>query len=251
MLKLAPALVSFVLAIAAPAAAQAPSTSAVALLQGSWELTSQGGARKCRLMLRPDMAKGRRLVGYPVACRRSLPVLGRVVAWSVSDDGYVILLDAEGKPVLAFEDDAAALKLKAQADGVDYQLDSMGRSRRYVARAATPPAPRVPFDPTRGPPRESIPGIYAMLRQGGQEVCRVQLSTDPGAAEGRFLTRHPARCRDKGLQVFDLVAWRYTGWRIHLIARRGHEMSLVPAGEGEWRKEPAGSADLSLRKVQP
>jgi hypothetical protein len=178
-------------------------------------------------------------------------VLGRVAAWSVSEEGFVVLVDAEGRPVLAFEDDAAAFKLKARADGVDYQLDSMGRLRRYVARAATPPAPRVPFDPARAPARESIPGTYAMLRQGGQEVCRVQLGTDPGAAEGRFLARHPVRCRDKGLQVFDLVAWRYTGGRIHLIARRGHEMSLVSAGEREWRKEPAGSAELSLRKIEP
>ncbi len=247
---LAPALLSGAALAQAPAGGRAAALPpAVAQLQGAWELQTPNGARKCRLTLRPVEVKGGRSVGFPSTCRRSLPVLGRIAAWSVSDAGYVRLNDTEGKAVLAFEDDAAAFKLKASADGADYLLDSLGRPRRYVQRVAAPAAPRVPFDPARAPARETIPGTYTMIRYGGQEVCRIALGTQPGAAEGRYLASFPTRCRDQGLQVFDAVAWRYSGGRIHLIARRGHEMTLLPTSEGEWRKDPPGAAELTIRKL--
>lgn len=243
------------LMLALPAAAQAPARPspappAVVQLAGAWDLTSQGGARKCRLTLRTNEAKGGRALGFPATCRRPLPVLGKVTAWTVSDDGFIRLVDGDGKPVLSFEDDAPALKLKASADGADYQMDSLGRPRRFVPRIAAVPPPRIAFDPARAPPRESIPGLYGMFRYGGQEVCRISLGTNPGAADGRFLTDYPTRCRDKGLQVFDVVAWRYSGGKVHLIARRGHEMTLVSTGEGEWQKDPPGGAELTLRRVR-
>jgi hypothetical protein len=88
-----------------------------------------------------------------------------------------------------------------------------------------------------------------MFRYGGQEVCRIVLGTNPGAADGRFLASFSTRCRDKGLQVFDAVAWRYTGGKIHLIARRGHEMTLVLTAENEWQKDPPGGSELTLRRL--
>jgi hypothetical protein len=244
-----------ILMLALPAQAQAPArlaaaSPAVMQLQGAWELTTQGGARKCRLTLRTIEAKGGRALGFPATCRRALPVLARISAWTVSDDGFVRLVDGEGKPVLSFEDDAAAFKLKASADGTDYQFDSLGRPRRFVTRVAAVPPPRIAYDPAKAPPRDSIPGLYGMFRYGGQEVCRISLGTNPGAAADRFLTSYPTRCRDKGLQVFDAVAWRYSGGKVHLIARRGHEMVLVSTGEGEWQKDPPGGSELTLRRVK-
>jgi hypothetical protein len=223
---------------------------AIQQLAGAWELIGQGGARKCRITLRNVEVKGGRAVGYPATCRRGLPILGRISAWTVSDDGLIRLTDASGQPVLSFSEDSEAFRLKASADGADYQIDSLGKPRRYVPRIANAPAaPRVAFDPAKAPPRESIPGTYTMIRYGGQEVCRVVLGTNPGAADGRFLTNFPTRCRDKGLQVFDAVAWRYTGGKVYLIARRGHEMTLVPTADGEWQKDPPGGSELTLRRL--
>jgi hypothetical protein len=243
------------LALASPASAQSPARTAavppaISQLAGAWELSAQGGARKCRLTLRTNEAKGGRALGFPATCRRPLPILGKIAAWTVSDDGFVRLVDGEGRPVLSFEDDAPALKLKASADGADYQMDSLGRPRRFVARTAASLPPRIVFDPATAPPRESIPGQYGMFRYGGQEVCRITLGTNPGAADGRFLTEFPSRCRDKGLQVFDVVAWRYSGGKVYLIARRGHEMVLVPTGDGEWQKDPPGGSELTLRRAK-
>jgi hypothetical protein len=45
------------------------------------------------------------------------------------------------------------------------------------------------------------------------------------------------------------VAWRYTGGKIHLIARRGHEMTLVLTAENEWQKDPPGGSELTLRRL--
>ncbi len=232
----------------APVRATAPSP-AVTQLQGAWELSSQGGARKCRLTLRVTETKGGRALGFPGPCRRALPVLNRISAWTVSDDGFVRLMDANGIVVITFADDPAAQTLTGSAEGTAYQFDSLGRPRRYVARPAGPVAPRVAYDPAKAPAKETIPGTYSMIRYGGQEACRMSLGTQPGSADGRFLASFPVRCRDKGLQVFDTVAWRYSGGKIHLIARRGHEMTLVPTGEGIWQKDPPGGSELSIRKV--
>jgi hypothetical protein len=255
---LAAALVTVV--VQAPASAQnaggrlspqSQTPPAVTALAGGWDLIGQGGQRKCRLTLRPQEGKGGRALGFPATCRRGLPILGRISAWTVSDDGFLRLHDAQGAIVLAFEDDPAALKLKAMAEGQSYQMDSLGKPRRFIARAAVaaPPPPRVPFDPARAPLRESIPGLYGMVRYGGLEVCRIMLGTSPGASEGRFLTSYPTRCRDRGLEVFDVVAWRYAGGRLFLIARRGHEMTMVPTGAGLWQKDPPAGAELTLRRL--
>jgi hypothetical protein len=231
--------------------AQAPPQE-VTQLAGAWELIAQGGQRKCKLTLRPQAVQGGFAVGIPTTCRRATPIVARVAAWRVAEDGFIRLVDGRGEPVLAFEDDAPAMRLKATAsDGQAYQLDSMGRIRRAVLRPATPQpaAPRIAFDPTRAPARETVPGVYSMIRFGGQEVCRIRLGTNPGAADNRFLTDYPTRCRDRGLTVFDVVAWRYAGGRLFLIARRGHEMTLLPTGEGQWEKDPPGGSELTLRKI--
>jgi hypothetical protein len=261
---MAPKLIPLALAgalLACPAAAQqarpqgagAAAPAAVTALQGAWELTSQDGRAKCRITLRAAEAKGGRALGFPATCRRPLPVLARVSAWSVSDDGFIRLNDADGTAVLAFEDEPAALKLKAAGPGgATFLLDPLGKPRRFVARTpAAPPPPRVAFDPARAPQQSSIPGAYGVYRYAGQEVCRITLGTQPGAADNRFLASHPVRCRDKGLQVFDVVAWRYAGGRLMLIARRGHEIALVPTRDGEWQKDPPGGSELILKRMAP
>ena len=236
-------------ASARPGAAATQTPPAITALQGAWELSTPDGTRKCKITLRINEAKGGRAIGFPATCRRALPVTAKLAAWSVSDDGFVRLNDANGATVLAFEDAPDLLKLKARADGAEFLFDALGKPRRFVARTVTVAAPRIAFDPARAPPRETIPGTYGLLRYGGQEVCRIVLSTEPGAADGRFLARFPTRCRDKGLQVFDAVAWRYSGGRVHLIARRGHEMSLVTTADGVWEKDPPGGAELTARRV--
>jgi hypothetical protein len=224
---------------------------AITQLQGGWDFLSQDGSRRCRITLRNVEAKGGRALGFPATCRRALPILTRVAAWSVSDDGLIRLNDADGRTLFAFEEDAQAFRLKARGpDGAEYKIDSLGRTRRFVSRtAAAPPPPRVPFDPARAPARETIPGLYGVARYGGQEVCRINLGTQPGSSDDRFLASYPQRCRDQGLAVFDAVAWRYTGGRLHLIARRGHEIILVSTGQGEWRKDPPGGSELFLKRL--
>lgn len=246
-------------AVRGPAAGPATATPAVesarpvplqafTALAGPWELIAEGGRRKCRITLRPQEAPGGRALAYPASCRRPIPIVSRFSAWTVGPDGFVRLLDARGQVVLAFEEDAEPFRLKASAEGKDYQFDSLGRMRRFVER--TPPAQqRAAFNPATAPPLESIPGLYGVLRDGEQEVCRINLTTNPAAGEGRFLANFPTRCRDRGLQVFDAVAWRYSGGRIFLIARRGHEIPLAQDAPNRWRRDLSGGQELWLRRA--
>lgn len=232
----------------APAGAAGAQARAYAALAGGWEMLADGGRRKCRLTLRAVDTPGGKVVGFPFNCRRSLPVLAKVAAWSVGADGLIRLNDARGAVVIAFEEASEPFRLKGRADDVEYQLDSQGRARRFVEAPARPATPRPAFNPGSAPAFETLPGLYAVLRAGGQEVCRINLGTQPGAQEGRFLASFPMRCRDRGLSVFDAVAWRYSGGRIFLIARRGHEIPLAPDGPGQWRRDQAGT-ELGLRKI--
>lgn len=238
-------------AAVAPAAetARPAPLQAFTALAGPWELIAEGGRRKCRITLRPQEAPGGRALAFPASCRRPIPIVARIAAWTVGPDGLVRLLDARGQVVLAFEEDAEPFRLKASADGKDYQLDSLGRMRRFVERTPPPTQQRAAFNPATAPPLETIPGLYGVLRIGEQEVCRINLTTNPAAGEGRFLASFPTRCRDRGLQVFDAVAWRYSGGRIFLIARRGHEIPLAQDGPNLWRRDLSGGQELWLRRA--
>lgn len=243
--------------LATPAFAQqrpatpAPPTLAVTTLSGAWEMSSEDGRAKCRLTLRSNEAPGGRAIGFPASCRRALPALAKVAAWTVSPTGTVQLNDNKGAAIVAFAEAPEPFKLKGSVDNRNYVLDSLGRTRRFVER---PPAPagaqqRGPATPANAPAFETLPGLYSMIRPGDQEVCRINLSLQPGAQDGRYLTSFPARCRDRGLQVFDAVAWRYSGGKLFLIARRGHEIPLVPGAPSQWTKDPPARSDLMLRKI--
>lgn len=222
---------------------------AFAALAGQWDMLTADGKRKCRLTLRPADVPGGKAVGFPASCRRPLPILGRVAAWGVTPDGLIRLNDVRGNPVLIFAEAPAPFRLTSTVENVEYQLDSLGRMRRFVERVAISPQQRAQINPANAPAFDTLPGLYGMIRPGDQEVCRINLSTQPGAQEGRYLANFPTRCRDRGLQVFDAVAWRYSGGKLFLIARRGHEITLIPDGPNQWSKDPPSRSDLTLRKA--
>ncbi len=236
---------------AQPTQAAAPRPAppqAFTALAGGWDLVSDDGRRKCRLTLQTAETPGGRRLGFQQSCRRNFPVLQRAAAWTVTPDGFVQINDARGVAAISFADHNEPFRVRGEAEGVAYQLDSLGRAKRFVERAAAP-APRAPINPQNAPPFETLPGLYGLLRAGDQEVCRINLTTQPAAGEGRYLANFPTRCRDRGLGVFDAVAWRYSGGRVFLIARRGHEIPMSADGPGRWRRDGTGGQDLWLRKA--
>lgn len=228
---------------------------AIAALLGAWTLEQVGAPRQCTVTFGPEAAGQGRQIRFPATCRRALPVMDKVTAWALLPDGTLRLDDALGKPVIRFTAPSGSRRLGKGIDGQDYALDAAGFARAAPRQPATPAetaatAAQRPtiVDPARAPPAESVPGLYALMRQPGREACRIRLAppADGQAAAARF----EGPCPDTGITIFDPSGWRYDGGRLTLVARKGHSVELVFETD-RWRKDPAVGAPLMLRRLQP
>jgi hypothetical protein len=228
---------------------------AIVPLLGAWTLEQVGAPRQCTVTLGAEAAGQGRQIRFPATCRRALPILEGVTAWSLSPEGEVRLSDAGGKPVIRFGPAASTRRQGRGSDGRDYALDAAGfaraapRSPPSPAEAAATAAQRPTIvDPARAPAPDTLPGLYALMRQPGREACRLRLAP---AAEGRPATAgFEGQCADTGITIFDPAGWRYEAGRLSLLARKGHSVDLV-FEDGLWRKDPAVGAPLMLKRLQP
>ena len=91
-----------------------------------------------------------------------------------------------------------------------------------------------------------VAGRYAVVREGGKDTgCMVTLSTN---ARGKvFRAQLAPACRDQGIVVFDPVGWWLERGKLHLQARKGHNIVLDFQSDGAWLR--AGEKPLGLKKI--
>jgi len=230
----------------------------IAGVPGTWDLSRDGSTRRCVMTLSGESGPAGRRLSFPAGCRRALPILNGVAGWLFLD-GTIRLVDKDVRPVLQFTRRADARSLVAVVGDEHFSLVPL----QIVAMM--PPSDAVPTSPGAGsaapdarvgaPARMEAapagdappPGIYALDRFREQDVCRIELTPAPFPAPVRILDQ----CRDSGLAVFDPVTWRFDKGRLTLTARRGHGVSLVPTGDGRWRRDPEVGTTFVLRKVDP
>ncbi|MCC0804871.1 hypothetical protein FPV16_01315 [Methylobacterium sp. W2] len=243
---------------------------------GTWDLSRDGSTRRCVMTLASQSFEGGRRLSFPAGCRRALPILNEVTAW-LFVDGVVRLVDKNVRPVLIFKarDDRRSLMAKTEAGEV-YSLVPL-----QIVAMAPPPAPAPDGgagfklerdDPTgaggqntgaqnggatgtgttgtgtTGTGERPTPGTYALDRYREQDVCRLELK--PAEGGGTAPVRVLDGCRDSGLTTFDPAAWLGAPGRLTLVARRGHVVGLVPAGENHWRREPEVGTTFILRRIE-
>ena len=218
---------------------------------GQWELSLSTGSNSCRLALRGEQVHGGFFVGMPPGCRRALPVLSSVVAWTLPGDNHLDLADAYGKPLLDFTVSEGRLAA-AGPQGETYLLTFVAgapapRSNSPAAEASAPAAQQTAAK--AAPPHAilrpaDVAGRYAVLREAGRDTgCMVTLDISSKA----FLS--PA-CRDQGIVIFDPTAWRIVGGRLVLVARKGHTAQLDFQPDGTWLKDAKDkdAKSLTLKK---
>lgn len=228
---------------------------AIAALLGAWTLEQVGASRQCTVTFGVEAAGQGRQLRFPATCRRALPVLDNVTSWAPTAEGGIALSDAAGKPVIQFGPASGQRRQGRGSDGKDYGLDAAGFARA-APRASAGPAETAAtaaqrpttVDPSRAPAVETLPGLYALMRQTGREACRIRLSAPAAGQQGS--ARFEGLCADTGITIFDPVGWRYDAGRLTLLARKGHSVELV-FENGQWRKDPAVGAPLLLRRLQP
>jgi hypothetical protein len=217
---------------------------------GAWDLALDGSNRRCRVTLSADALGLGRALRFPAGCRRALPVLGPLTAWTAPERGTVALVTEGGQTVLTFRRNADDVLTAKAESGELYRLE---RQERAAVRLPPPPplgVPQVtPVDPDKAPPLATLPGRYSLDRYLEHDVCRVTLSPALLSNDGRYEARIEEGCRDPGIQAFDPVSWRYVGGRLMLTARKGHEVTLVSVKDGLWRRDPEVGVVLVLKKV--
>lgn len=233
---------------------------------GTWDLSRDGSTRRCVMTLASQSFESGRRLSFPAGCRRALPILNEVAAW-LFVDGVVRLVDKNVRPVLIFKarDDRRSLMARTEGGEV-YSLVPL-----QIVAMSPPPAPAPDGgtgfklernDPaaaggqsagttgpaTTGTGERPTPGTYALDRYREQDVCRLELK--PAEGSGTAPVRVLDGCRDSGLTTFDPAAWLGAPGRLTLVARRGHVVGLVPAGENHWRREPEVGTTFVLRRIE-
>ena len=99
---------------------------------GAWEIAREDAQVRCRIMLNAEQSdKGDYFVGVPMACRKSIPILGRVGRWTMPDATHLSLTDPGGVSILLLVADGASFKARG-ADGGAYTLAAVARVGRSV-----------------------------------------------------------------------------------------------------------------------
>jgi hypothetical protein len=211
---------------------------------GAWTLSLAGASRACGLTLGAEpAASGARALRFPAGCRRALPIVGELAAWSVAD-GAIRLERGDGSTVLAFAPRPDGALSAHAASGEEFRLTAAGSE----APTPSPVALTLPTPSAPAAPEGAVAGLYTLDRFVERDTCRLLLAaegSDGGAA------RLAEGCRDGGLAMFDPVSWRYASGRLTLVARRGHEVGLVPVPGRRWRRDPETGTTFVLRRVEP
>ena len=203
---------------------------AVRALLGAWDLELAGAPRSCTVTFGPEAAPHGRQLRFPATCRRALPILDDIRAWSVTPSGRPQLHDAQGKTVIAFEDGEAERGFEGKGpDGKQYLL----ASRNHPRAARRPPANPAELnataaqrptrvDPALAPAADSLPGRYVVMRQQNREACRVVLTRGSRRAGAGRLRGSLPRYRPDDLR----------SRRLALCRRQAH----AGRPQGPWRR---------------
>ncbi|MER2252916.1 AprI/Inh family metalloprotease inhibitor [Methylorubrum podarium] len=248
-----------------PGSSPGPSTitlpTTLAGAAGTWDLSLDGGRRRCVLTLAMDTSPSGRVARFPAGCRRALPLMAGIGGWLFTGEG-LRLVDRNLRPILAFARNPDGMSLGATAENgehynlVPLQIAAMQPPAAPGAAVSTPTA--VAADgaaPAAAPPEKLADGpalgLYALDRAEQKDVCRLEFSAPIEAGKDTAPLRVLPDCRDSGITVFDPVTWRFANGHLTLKARRGHAVNLVAVGDGRWRRDPEIGAPLVLRKVEP
>lgn len=263
-LALSPVMPAAAQGMPAPPSPEAPSSGFVPSLPttlsgvpGTWDLSLDGGNRRCVLTLAAASGEAGRRLSFPAGCRRALPILNGIAGWLYTEEA-VRFVDRNVRPVLSFRrrPDERSYGVTTQA-GEGYSLVPLQIAASGAAEAA-PAAIAAPESGSRDPLARPAPatsgdeppaGIYALDRFRQLDVCRVELQ--PGESTRPAPVRLLDGCGDTGITVFDPVQWQAAKGRMTLRARKGHSVELVPAGEGRWRREPEVGTTFVLRLIDP
>ncbi|MCE4225726.1 AprI/Inh family metalloprotease inhibitor [Methylobacterium sp. C25] len=135
---------------------------------GTWDMSLDGGNRRCELSLSGDSGPNGRVLRFPAGCRRALPVLAEAAGWLFAEKG-IRIVDRNVRPLVSFvpRPDQQSLAGKDEKGG-SYSLVPL----QTMATLPPPPPPIAEESPPSSSglpdvaPTQGIPGSQPVLQSG-------------------------------------------------------------------------------------
>ncbi|SCB23681.1 AprI/Inh family metalloprotease inhibitor [Rhizobium multihospitium] len=225
---LGPATVSVALALTMVQPARAADDEMVQAQAGQWLVAPENGAKGCRLTFGTNTVSG----GYEItgadACATPLPALAKAKIWNFTDDGSLAIADAEGKPLMRFQ----------QEEGSPWE--SEGGDPTWLLPALE--------DVDHVPTTESLAGAWRIQTPDGKPVCDITLTTDKDQ-DGTAKMSPGGDCTSE-VGDLKLSLWATEGFGLVMLGNDGSSLSFDMKPDGSFQKseEEEGEPLLLVRR---
>jgi len=228
-----PILFAIALAIvaAAPGRLGAQSPDAIKDTVGSWEISNADRDRTCIVQFKADAAPG----GYKLefdktACTVAFPALKDVVAWNLTPDDSVRLVDAKGRTVYEFNEVESGM----------YESLRPGQPLTFLQNAAAAAATM----PTHN--ADELAGDWKFVRGSGATVCIITLSKAAAGKDDFALKINPG-C-DAAITRFAPSSWQIDHGELVLKSAKGQAWRFEENDDNTWQRIPEGPDPLLLMR---
>ena len=220
------AVLALILVAACAGDARAQSEAAKAMA-GTWEFANADRDRICTLTFRTDRGPVGMRLEFDRACAGLYPFVRDIVGWTMAENDFLRLLDAQGKSVLDFSEVESGI----------YEAPRPGEGILFIQGAgAAGPALRT---------AEQVAGDWTVVRGAGRVICTLTLSDAAAGADLAVRVKQPC---DPFVTRFAPTAWQVERGELVLKSARGQTWRFEEADEGTWRRVPETPDPVLLRK---
>jgi hypothetical protein len=217
-----------VAALVASAHAQAPpSDAAKAMTNGTWEFSNADRDKRCTVTFRADPAPAGMRLEFDKGCIGQFPFIADVAGWTLADNDFLRLLDAQGKSLLEF----------SEVETHIYEAPRPGEGILFMqASAAVGPPPKL---------AEQMVGDWGLVRGSGKPICTLSLANTP-AGDDLALTLKPG-C-NAFVTRFAPTAWQMDRGELLIKNARGQTWRFSEGDNSTWTRVPETAEPLTLVK---
>jgi len=215
-----------VAAIGATVHAQAPlSDAAKVMTNGTWEFSNADRDKRCTVTFRTDPAAAGMRLEFDKGCVGQFPFIADVVGWTLADNDFLRLLDAQGKSLLEF----------SEVESRIYEAPRPGEGILFIqASTAVGPPPKQ---------AEQMVGDWGLVRGSGRPICTLSLANTP-AGDDLALTLKPG-C-NAFVTRFAPTAWQMDRGELLIKNARGQTWRFSEGDGSTWTRVPESAEPVLL-----
>jgi hypothetical protein len=219
-----------IVAFTATAGAQTPtppalSEAAKAMTSGTWEFSNADRDKRCTVTFRADPAAAGMRLDFDKGCAALFPFIKEVAGWTLAENDFLRLVDAQGQSVLEF----------SEVETHMFEAPRPGEGILFIqASTAVGPPPKEP---------DQVAGEWALVRGSGKPICRFTLVDKP-AGDDLVLTLKPG-C-DPFVARFAPTAWQMDRGELLLKNARGQTWRFSEGDNSTWTRVPESTIPVTL-----